>query len=447
MKQSFLIIIILLLPFSLWSQEKTISTGGFVRGSIYLSTDDYRYNINSVAGDASFNLSATDNLHFKGFADFRFRTGQQFGETVNYPDLHEAWAMYYNDKISLSFGKKIIKWGKTDFFTPLSKFNPVNYLYRTPDKEDTDMGNLLAEITLTPLPGFSLSFVTAPLWNPSVLMTSPLELPPYIKINLPEGLQAGNKGFSYGLKGDLTLKRTDISLQWYHGPDPMPGLQLTTAMLTDPNNIYLEMTGIPYNINIAGADFESALSAVVIRGSVSYLKPVREKAGNEEVPFPQVEWVAGIDWTPGSFRLTAEYSGKKVIDFYNPAVESLIGKEIDFAELAQQMMLSGLDPAEFARLQTEGFNRLYNYQLKENYHSAGLKAEYEMFYGKLTPSVTTMYNFTTKDLVLLPQLKFKPADAITFCAGMEYYSGPDKSLYDLVEEFMSAAFFSVRLDF
>jgi len=207
------------------------------------------------------------------------------------------------------------------------------------------------------------------------------------------------------------------------------------------------MTGVPYNVNCAGVDFEAVISSVVVRGALSYSKPVTEKNGNEEVPFPQVEWVAGIDWTPGSFRFVGEYSGKKVLGYYEPTVESLIGQEIDFMQLAQQLALSGLDPNEFARMQTEGFNRLYNNQLKEYYHSAGLRVEVETLYGKLTPSLSTVYNFTSRDLVLIPKVTFKPADGVTLSGGLEYYSGVDKSMYDLIEEFMSSVFFSLRIDF
>ncbi len=440
-------IVILTIPVTLWSQEKKVTAGGFIRSGVYLSTDDYEHNINTVFGDAALNLTATDNVSFKGFTDLRARLGQQFGENADNIFLREAWGMYYNDIFSFSIGKKIVKWGKTDFFTPLSKFNPSDNLFRSPDREDTDMGNLLAEIKFSLSPDIRFSIVTAPLWNPSILMTKPLKLPDYVKIDFPMGLQAGNKSFSYGVRGDFTLKGTDIGIQWYHGPDQMPGLLLTGANLTNPDSILMKMTGVPYNTSCAGVDFEAVIKSIVARGALSYSKPVREKGGNEEIPFPQIEWVTGIDWTPGSLRFIAEYTGKKVLEYYEPTVESLIGQEIDFMQLAQQLALSGLDPNEFARMQTEGFNRLYNSQLKEYYHSAGLRIEVETLYGKLTPSLSTVYNFTSKDLALIPKVVFKPADGVALTGGLEYYSGIDKSMFDLIEEFMSSVFFSLRIDF
>lgn len=447
MKRLPIISVFLALSLLAHSQEKSITPGGFVRTGAYLSTDDYRHKINAAFADAAFKLTATDNLSFRGFADVRFRSGIQFGEVQSDVWLKEAWGMYYNDIFSISGGNKVIRWGRTDIFTPLSKLNPTDYLLRSPDKEDADMGNLLAELVITPAPFLKLSFVAVPLWNPSLLMTAPLELPDYVTINLPHGLNAGNKGFSAGIRSDITVRRTDIGIQWFHGPDPMPGLELTSAALSNPDSINLTMTGVPYMINSAGIDFETALASVVIRGSLSWSVPVKEITGNEEVPFPQAEWVGGFDWAPGSFRLTAEYYGKKVLDFHEPVVESLAGQDIDLSGLMALLMMSGLTPGEFARLQTESFNRMFNYQNRQYYHSAGIRAGYEALYGKLLPSFTVVYNFTTEDILVMPEIEYKPADAITVTAGMEYYSGPDRSLYDLVEEFMSAAFVSLRIDF
>ena len=110
-------------------------------------------------------------------------------------------------------------------------------------------------------------------------------------------------------------------------------------------------------------------------------------------------------------------------------------------------MTPGFDPVEYARLQTEAINRLYNYQMKEYYHSAGAKLEAEFLYGKLIPSVSAVYNFTSEDLLILPAIKYKPSDGVTIAAGLEYYSGPEGSLYDIIDSFMNSVFFSLRIDF
>jgi hypothetical protein len=447
MRRSGLLFFLFLFPLALYPQEKTFTPGGFIRGGVYLSTGDYEHDVNAAFGDAALTFTATDNLSFKGFADMRVRLGQQFGENVNSLTLNEAWGMYYNKWMSVSAGQKVIKWGKTDMFTPLSRFNPMDYTLRSPDFEDAELGNLVGELVFTPAPSFRLSAVATPFWNPSILIIKPIPLPPNMQVELPEGLYTVNGNYSYGFRGDFMVRGLDAGLQWYHGPDLMPGLSMVSADYTNPLEPAVVVKGVPYIINSAGLDFETVISPFVLRGTAAYTNPVEEKEGNEEVPFSQVEWVAGFDWTPGALRVTAEYSGKKVLDFYEAPYDPLIGTTLDMEELMELFSTPGFDPVEFTRLQIEAFNRLYNNQIYEYYHSAGLRFEVELFYGRLIPSLLTVYNFTSKDLLLRPAVKYKPADGVTLSVGYEHYKGTEGGLYDIIDDFMKVAYFSIRVDF
>ncbi len=446
-KSSFMGLLLLLLPLSLFSQEKSFTPGGFIRGGAYFSTGDYPHDVNAAFGDAAFTLTATDNLSFKGYADLRVRMGQQFGENVNSLILREAWGMYYNRFLSISAGHKIIKWGKTDIFTPLSRFSPADYTLRSPEFEDAELGNLLGEITFTPAPFFRLSVVAAPFWNPSILIIKPIELSPNMQVSLPEGLRTGNGYYSYGVRGDFIFRGFDAGIQYYHGPDLMPGLIMTNADYTNPAQPAIAVNGIPYIINNTGFDFETVISPFVLRGTAAIASPVKEKEGNEEIPFRQVEWVAGLDWTPGAVRVTAEYSGKKVLDFYEAPYDPILGTEPDMQQLMELFATPGFDPVEFTRLQIEAFNRLYNNQLYEYYHSAGLRFEADLFYGRLIPSLTTVCNFTSKDILVRPAVKYKPSDGVTLSAGYEYYSGTKGGMYDIIDDFMNAVYFAIKIDF
>jgi hypothetical protein len=437
----------LLVPLIMTAQEKTFTPGGFIRGGLYLSTGDYEHDINAAFADAALTLTAADNLSYKGFADLRVRMGRQYGKIVSDFHLREAWGMYYNGFMSLSLGKKIVKWGRTDLFTPLSRFSPTDYIYRSPDFEDRDMGNLLGEVTLNAGPWFRLSVVATPFWNPSLLMTTPLDLPQNITLEMPVGLDPADGLHSYGFRGDFRLGGFDAGIQFFHGPDLTPGLALTGADYSDPMNPAISIMGVPYIINHAGLDFETVIAPFVVRGTMAWSNPVEDKEGNEEVPFSQVEWVAGIDWTPGAVRITAEYSGKKVLDFYPSPYDPIIVTEPDLAALAELFNTPGFDPFEFTRMQTEAFGRLYNNQMHEYYHSAGLRFEAELLYGRLIPSVTAIYNFTSRDLLIMPVVEFRPTDGLTLSAGLEHYSGQKGGLYDIIDDFMKAAFFSLKIEF
>ncbi len=436
-----------MLSLPLAGQEKSFTTGGFVRGGAFFSTGDYPLDINAAFGDAALILTATDNMSFKGYGDLRLRTGQQFGENINSFAIREAWGMYYNRFLSISAGKKIIKWGKTDLYVPLSRFNPTDYTFRSSDFEDAELGNLLGEITFTPASFFRLSVVAAPFWNPSVLLIKPIQMPSSMQVTLPEGIRTGNGYHSWGVRGDFTFSPFDAGIQYYHGPDLMPGLSLISADYTNPLQPAISVEGVPYIISNAGFDFETTVSPFVLRGVVSLTTPDEDKGGNEEVPFRQFEWVAGLDWTPGALRVTAEYSGKKVLDFYEAPYDPILGTEPDMQQLAELFNTPGFDPAEFSRLQIEAFNRLYNNQMHEYYHSAGIRMEADLFYGRVIPSVTTLFNFTSKDLAIRLALRFKPSDGVTLSAGYEHYQGDAGGIYDIIDDFMKAAYFAIRIDF
>jgi len=430
-----------------YPQEKYFSTGGYTRSGLFLSTGNYENTINAVFADAAIKLDAGNNTSFKGFADIRLRTGQQYGKSLSVTDIREAWVSYYNSWFGFSAGKRIIKWGKTDFFTPLSKFNPVDYSFRSPDPEDADMGEITGEFYITPIRGFKVTIAASPLWNPSVLITGPMKLPGYIHLTMPYGFQAGNKNYSLGIRVTATVRNTDIGIQWFHSTDPMPGLRLDSADFSDIYNPHISIRGVPYREECAGADFESAISEFVLRGAVSWSGPAADKKSNEWVPFSQAEFVLGADYNPGNIHLTAEYSAKKITNFYPSPYPPLLGTNPSLAEMIILFSTPGFDPVEYSRLQTEAFNRLYNNQLKEYYHLAGLRIEYDLFYGKLTPSLTTLYNFTSGDLFLYPSVEYKPADGISFTAGAENYSGKRGSLYRIIDNFMNVVFASVKISF
>jgi hypothetical protein len=203
----------------------------------------------------------------------------------------------------------------------------------------------------------------------------------------------------------------------------------------------------PYKIRNIGLDFETTAGSVGLRGEAAWTVPFESSIAHEYVPFEEIKWVTGFDWAIANWRFTAEYSGKSIIDFVPATVEPIIGTEPDPSQLAYMLTIPNFNMEEYVRQQVGAFNRLYNYQLEKSYHSAGFRIESDLFYGKLTPSVFTLYNFTSRDFILIPGLIYKPADGLAISIGGEFYSGRKGSVYDIVDEFMNCLRFAVRVDF
>ena len=425
---------------------------GFVRGGLYGTMDksDDKAYVSSAFSDFGLKAEIKDNIRFKAFADIRFRYGTEFLEPVKNINLREAYVKLNGKFWDVTAGQTIIKWGRTDFSNPTSKLNPQDYISRSPDAEDMDMGNLLLDLKIYPASFLSLQAVAVPYYRSSVLLIDPLPLPGWIKINQPPPLITSKNMFSYGLKAEFHLSGTDMSLSWFNGYDPLPGAALTSFDLDMSGSFpspSAEITMTPYRIRNYGLDFETTAGNFGIRGEASWSIPYKSYKTEEYVPLEELKYVAGVDWMPGEWHFSAEYSGKTIIDYEVPAAESLIGTEPDLAKLSNLLADPEFDMDEYVRLQVGSFNRLYNYQLEKTYHSAGFRIETDLFYGRLAPSVLALYNFTSRDLLLMPEIRYKPADGLTISAGGDIYSGRKGSVHDLVKDFMNCVRIAVRVDF
>jgi len=425
---------------------------GFVRGGFYGGIDkaDDRLSIPSAFSDLAFKLDAGDGKRFKGYADLRFRYGTEFNEPVTRFDLREAYVTVNGKTWDISAGQKIIKWGRADFTNPTQKLSPQNLLSRSTDHEDMDMGNLLMNARWYPSPVFSIEAVAIPYYRSSVLLIEPLDLPSYVNISQIESLITDKKMFTYGVKANFQITGIDFSFSWFDGYDPMPGVKLTnfsidTIGFIPSPSASLSMT--PYKIKNIGFDFETTVGSFGFRGEAAWTIPSLSFKSYEYVPCQEIKWVAGADWMKGNWRITGEYSGKAIPDFEPTTVGSFIGSELDPTALAVLLAIPGFDLQDYVRQQVGSFNRLYNYQLEKSYHSAGLRVETDLLYGKLTPSVTALYNFTSHDFMIMPELVWKPVDGLSVTAGGEYFSGRKGSVYDIADEFMNCIKIGLKVNF
>ena len=426
---------------------------GFVRGGFYSGLDkddDNKPYISSAFSDLALKINTENNLNFRAFADLRFRYGVEFQEPANSINIREGYARIYGKRWDLTAGQQIIKWGKADFTNPVSRLSPRNYIVRSPDREDMDMGNLLADIKVHPSDIFSIEAALIPFYSSSVLIIGPIPVPEYVTINGISSLITDKEMFSYGLKSDLHLRDLDAIVSWFDGYDPMPGAELTNFSIDMSGEIpapLMELTFRPYKTRVLGFAIESSVSSFGIRGEAAWSDPSLSYLEYEYVPLPEIAWVAGGDYATGNWRFSVEYNGKSILDYIPAEVEPVIGAEPDFAAHILLFADPGLDPAGYVRQQVSAFNRLYNYQLERYYHSAGMRIEADLLYGKLAPSINAMYNFTSRDFILLPEIKIKPSDRLSIVAGFEYYRGIDGSLYELVDDFMNSFYAAIRIDF
>ena len=102
---------------------------------------------------------------------------------------------------------------------------------------------------------------------------------------------------------------------------------------------------------------------------------------------------------------------------------------------------------EYTRFQVVSFNRLYNYQVHEYSHFAGLHISYEKGLATLSPSISLLYNITAKEYMVNPVLKINPSDNLKIIIGAEIYSGTGDSLFNIINDRLNSVYTGVRIDF
>jgi hypothetical protein len=58
-----------------------------------------------------------------------------------------------------------------------------------------------------------------------------------------------------------------------------------------------------------------------------------------------------------------------------------------------------------------------------------------------------MVNFTSREVLFRPKMSYDIADALTFTLGAELYSGPDDTLFELIDSTLNSVFVELKASF
>ncbi|MCK4751589.1 MAG: hypothetical protein KAT15_31245, partial [Bacteroidales bacterium] len=167
------------------------------------------------------------------------------------------------------------------------------------------------------------------------------------------------------------------------------------------------------------------------------------------VPYPELAYTAEIERSGSNITLLAGYYGKYILKYGPPGAEpSLSADQDQFIQLFQQ----GFDfsATSFERIITErigAFNRLYNYQLEELYHTVFMIWKLNLWHNQVQLTLPAVYNITTEEWIIQPGISWSPADGIKVSAGFNGFYGAERSLYDMVGPVLNAGYLSFKLTY
>lgn len=435
------------------SGQPALSIGGFIRSVGYIGqtpAEETPY-LQSAYGQVGLLLNARAATWATAKADIRFRYGTEWQQPVSEFDIREAYVDLYAGPTGFKFGKFISPWGKGTVFNPTEKVTPMDPTVRSPIEDDMNLGvwGLQGHVNLGTY--VKLTGTWQPLYQPSVLLIDPVPMPDYVMFLEPEYPGVELKESSYGFNLDLYAPAMDAALYWFEGYHHWPGIKYDSFVIDSVTMqpLALNMLEKAYRIRMLGMDMSKPVGAWIFRIEGAWQQTVESHTDHEYLPFPELSYTAEIEKSGNWLTLLAGYYGKYILEFTAPAADpSLSAGQDQFLQLMQSgFPLTGSAIDGLMREQVNAFNRLYNYQLEELYHTAFVVLKGSFWHDQVEVTAPFIYNITTEEWVIQPKISYMPGDGIKLTAGYSGLYGQEESLYDMVGPTLNAGFLSIKLTF
>jgi len=432
--------------------QEFLTIGGFIRSAAYIgeTSEKKELYLQSAYAQASLQLKAKAGSKVSAFADIRFRYGSEWQKTVSEIDLREAYVYLQTGPVDFRLGKLIAPWGKGSVINPVNKLTPMDPTVRSPESDDMNLGIWALQGGVNLGSYLKLSATWNPLYQPGKLLIDPIPMPDYLNFLDPDYPDVSLDEGSYGIQLDLRAPAMDAALYWFDGYHNWPGIAFdsfvmdTLSMEPLALNIYEKA----YRIMMAGLDFSIPLGSWIFTAEGAWFQAKEKHDGVEYLPFPELSYTAEIEKSSAWLTLIAGYYGKYIMDYVpSQAKPELSAEQEQFIPLMEGGMLTTEMVDGAVKEQIAAFNRLYNYQLEEYYHSTFLVLRGDFFHNALEIELPVIYNITTEEWTSQPAITWMPADGIRVKAGFSGFWGAKNSLYDLVGPVLNAGFIAMTLTF
>jgi len=203
----------------------------------------------------------------------------------------------------------------------------------------------------------------------------------------------------------------------------MPGL----GMKSEDSTSSLSVFQTAFRVHQIGVDFSATPGSFGIRGEVAYRSPHDDHDTDVSIPNPDIQVVFGGDREWGDLSLILQYVGRIVIDY------------TDLSE--------PIDPREYPIFLIKDKNRMIASQQHEITHGISFRPSLSLFHENGNVEILGLYNITTDELYLKPKVIYDIEDNLTVTAGVEWYTGPESTLFGTIEDHMSGIFVELRTYF
>jgi hypothetical protein len=400
---------------------------GSMRGVLYGGRipEEDAAEVKSSYAEAALRLRVRKQGAGSGYAELRFRKGQEYGVTFSDVTVREAYVSAYVGRFDIRIGHQIVAWGRADGYNPTDIVTPKNMLVRSPDEDDRRIGNVLVRCFWNASP-MRLESIFIPTYEPSVIPTAVAALPAGTSWGEPDYADQSCKNMGGALKLHLERASLDGSLSYFNGHNTLPGIRMSAEATQFPTEALL-LIPTSYRIHLVGADFSTTVGAFGLRGEAAYRTPHDQYEDQPHIPYPDLQLVLGGDKEFGNLSLMLQYIGRFVFDF-----EELVPPQL---------------PEEQIMYEVELRNRMLQSQQHERIHAVSFRPALTLLHETASFELLGLYNVTTEELYLRPKASYDIADALSLTVGGDLYHGPDDTLFGTIDETVSSLFVELRTSF
>ena len=423
-----------------------ILLNGYTRSALYLGkyTAAMASEIRSGYGEASLQMSLAGLQSASFYSEIRIRSGYEYNEWIRDIKLREAYADLSLGRFNLRMGQQIIAWGRADGINPTHNITPRDYFVRSSEADDMNMGNFMLRSRYSPIEKIRVEAIWVPVYKYSVYRFDLFETPDYVHFKESSLPSVTLKNGSFAARVEFLFNRFDGSVSWFRGYDPMPGIERGTLPVMPTEDITINMYARAFRQQTLGLDFSSGMGSFGVRGEAALRIPDSEYDGEIFAPGPDLRYVLGIDRTMGDFSFVVMYAGQYVFDFIVPQVPGGI-PDIDPQQLQDPAAWSQLGPMMDEQL--EGFNRIIFNQAEEISHSLALLPTLSLFHDVLEAEIFGLYNFSTEEWNIVPQITWQATDDLKLDIGVQYFHGPENTMYNMIAPVFNGVFMGMKYTF
>lgn len=403
------------LLFSVKAMEPPV-LGGRVRGQAWFSLKEPR--MSALYGEWGLALSGkTGQVFYK--TDLRIRDGLCYDKRQTDLELKEAFVGYRTDWLETSLGKRVFGWGRVDGYNPTNNLTAFDYFRLSDNPDDQKLGAFQWLLSVRPFDGSALTLVWQPLFVPSIYRYDLFDMGNSVVFKDPIQPQPNLKEGNVSLRWNVETPTVGFSVSYFNGYDPYHGFDLVGFDLQPT----VQVTYRPayYRKQSVGADLAIPVGAFMLRAEAAYdlTKGYEEKVF---VPKPDLNAVVGLETVLAGITTLVQYQATVTTNWEAALLPVLTDPTDPAAQYAYALAM--------ARYETALFNRQIMHQEKASQHALMVSLQRGVAYETVSLGLTGLYDLTTKEYLLRPELAWFWTDALTLRLCGLWMEGPARSLYD-----------------